>query len=313
MATAPLHACLVQEGLFERGNGTVVLIRKTEDGRLAMAAFLADVYCLGVKDVVFQRADAEEIDALVAVLGEEAPFDEVDPAYARKLLRDLVAWARILGLEPHADYAAVELLFGTIDPDACDASFDFGLDGKPLYIPGPGESPSQVRRRIAQLRRRLGDDGFDVMVAEADDDAFDDHFDLDDALGYNPDTAPDPEEWLARDEDERLIAVRAYHRRAGIEVPNEVAHAGLHVIVENQIAAGDPPPVQQAMERLMAGGLDRHEAVHAVAAVVADQIHAVMSDKTRLPSPDAYVDAVEALTVESWRRRWEGDDEPDSL
>ena len=55
-----------------------------------------------------------------------------------------------------------------------------------------------------------------------------------------------------------------YHRRAGIFPPNEQLHATFHVVVENQIALGDELPVRRAVDRLMAEGLDRHQAVHAV-------------------------------------------------
>lgn len=170
LAAAPLHSCLVQDGLFERGNGMVILTRKTGIGRLAVAGFLLDAYCLGVKDVVFRQADVSEIDAFVAALGEGAPLAPADPSYARKLLRDLVAYARSLGFEPHADYAALELLFGDISPDACDIGFRFGREGKPFYMPGPSETPAQIRRRIEHLRRRLGDDGFHFLVASDGED-----------------------------------------------------------------------------------------------------------------------------------------------
>ena len=102
---------------------------------------------------------------------EAAPFEAVDPSYARKLLHEAVAYARSLGLEPHADYAAVEQLFGDIPADAGDVQFEFGRDGKPLYIPGPNELPTEIRRRIDLLSRRLGSDGFEFHEFEDQSDA----------------------------------------------------------------------------------------------------------------------------------------------
>jgi hypothetical protein len=52
---------------------------------------------------------------------------------------------------------------------------------------------------------------------------------------YDPLEAPDPEEWLELDEQERIDLVRDYHRRAGIRLPNEK----LHAIVEAQIASAE--------------------------------------------------------------------------
>lgn len=81
---------------------------------------------------------------------------------------------------------------------------------------------------------------------------------------YDPAVAPDAVDWLNLDEGERLHLVETYHRRAGIAASDPRVHAALHTAVENQIAAKDPPAVGQALARLMAGGLDRHPAIHAV-------------------------------------------------
>ena len=55
---------------------------------------------------------------------------------ARKLLRDLAARGEGNGFAPR-----------------------FGHEGKVLYMPGPTDTPAQVRRRMATLRQRHGDDG----------------------------------------------------------------------------------------------------------------------------------------------------------
>jgi hypothetical protein len=53
----------------------------------------------------------------------------------------------------------------SVSTDASEAVFRFGRDGKPVYIPGPSDSPSVIRQRIAQLQRHLGDDGFGLVTA----------------------------------------------------------------------------------------------------------------------------------------------------
>ena len=317
---APLYSCLLQNEMFESGVGMVILARKTGAHRVALAGFLVDVYCLGVKDALFREIDEAEIETIVDSLGITAPFEAVDPSYARKLLHEAVAYARSLGLEPHADYAAIEPLFGDVAADACEVQFEFGYQGKPLYVPGPSESPTQIRRLVDHLRRQLGADGFefreieDVSDAlEGDEDAdVEEDEDADVEGGYDPDVAPDPEQWLALGEEERLDLVLDYHRRAGISLPNEKIHAVMHATIENQIALGDELPVQRAVERLMAEGLDRHQAVHAVGSVLAGHLNQLLKDPEAKPvSQDAYNAAVERLTVESWRRDFEDEEEDD--
>jgi len=68
------------------------------------------------------------------------------------------------------------------------------------------------------------------------------------------------------DEQQRIDLALAYHQRAGISLPNETVHAVIHVVVENQIA-DDELPVRRTAQRLMLDGLDRHDAIHAIAVV----------------------------------------------
>jgi len=58
----------------------------------------------------------------------------------------------------------VERIFGDVSVDASDAVFRFGRDGKPVYIPGPSDSAHIIQRRIAQLQKYLGDDGFETAA-----------------------------------------------------------------------------------------------------------------------------------------------------
>jgi hypothetical protein len=294
-ASAPLCACLLQDGLFERGNGTLILARHAGPGRVATAAFLLDVFCLGVKDVILRIDDEAEVEIAIEALGYEAPLVEVDPSYARKLLRDAVAYARSLGLEPHPDYAAAERLFGDSAADACDVGFSFGLGGRPLYMPGPSDTPAKIRQRIAALKRHVGEDGFDLAWP---DDALEDLG----SLVYDPAAAPDPADWLALDEDERLAAVLVQHRLTGVPLPNEDVHAALHVVIETQIAEGEPR-VCRAIERLVAAGLDRHDAIHAVGSVLVRHLNDRAAAGTAgTASTEGYLAAVDRLTAESWYR-----------
>jgi ATP/maltotriose-dependent transcriptional regulator MalT len=96
---------------------------------------------------------------------------------------------------------------------------------------------------------------------------------------YDGDEAPDPRAWAEADEGQRLRAVEAHHRAApGLHTPtpNARVHAALHVVVETQLASGDPPEARHALARLVASGRSRHEAVHAIAAAAADALQAAV-------------------------------------
>ena len=118
---------------------------------------------------------------------------------------------------------------------------------------------------------------------------------------YDPLDAPDCEEWLALDEQERIALARDYHGRARIRVPNVAVHAAVHAIVETQIALGDETPARRTAQRLMDEGLDRHEAIHAIGSVLVE----FMTDLMKAPKSDrdpnvAYFAALERLTAANW-------------
>jgi hypothetical protein len=120
---------------------------------------------------------------------------------------------------------------------------------------------------------------------------------------YDPLKAPDPQEWLSLDEQERLDLVEDYHRRARIDLPNEKVHAIAHAVVENQIALGEELNVERTLRRLMAEGLDRHDAIHAIGLVCFEFLHGALNDPESKAFPsEKYAAALDRLTADDWRR-----------
>ena len=130
-----------------------------------MGSFLLDTFCLGIKDVTFEMMGGEDFQFYMDAMGAASPMISVDPGYARKLLRDLAAWSQAIGFAPDSEFATVERIFGDVNAEASDTVFRFGYDGKPFYIPGPSDTSSLIKRRIEQLRRHVGDDGFGYATA----------------------------------------------------------------------------------------------------------------------------------------------------
>jgi hypothetical protein len=164
-AQVPIRHCFLTESVFEIGMGTLVLTRGGTQDHLTLGSFLIDTFCLGIKDVMFQPIEREAFEMYMERMDAGSPMVSVDPSYARKLLRDLAAWSQSIGFAPHRDFAAVERIFGDVSADAGDAVFRFGCDGKPRYIPGPSDTPPLIQRRIAQLQKYLGEDGFGFETA----------------------------------------------------------------------------------------------------------------------------------------------------
>ena len=123
---------------------------------------------------------------------------------------------------------------------------------------------------------------------------------------YDPKVTPNATEWLALDEGERIRLAEVHHRIARVKLPNLMAHAVFHAIVENQIAEG-LEPVIRAMNRLADEGLSRHDALHAIGSVLAEHLHETMTAKHQDdPSTGQarYDAAVERLSAKEWRRQY---------
>ena len=118
---------------------------------------------------------------------------------------------------------------------------------------------------------------------------------------YDPSTAPDAAEWLDLDEQERVQLVERYHSRARVDLPDLTLHATIHVIAENQLASHDEPVVR-ALARLIQGGLTRHDALHAIGSVIAEQIYDLLNlGEAPEASRARYYAAIERITAAEWR------------
>jgi hypothetical protein len=76
---------------------------------------------------------------------------KVEPAYAKKLILDAIAYARNNGFEPHKDYRLASKVLRDIDETTCKTEFTFGKDGKPFYITGPNDSEARSKQVITAV------------------------------------------------------------------------------------------------------------------------------------------------------------------
>jgi hypothetical protein len=163
-AGAPLlHTCGTRT-LWD-GMGYVLVSRELPSGAVAFAAFLVDMYCLGVKNAMYNVLSRTEYDqnihSRLFFAGVRIPLR---PECARKLVEGAVEYARELGFAPHSDYRQARLLFGDIDAAACSQKFEYGRDGKPLFIAGPHDSPARCRQIAQLLVARHGPDGAHYVI-----------------------------------------------------------------------------------------------------------------------------------------------------
>lgn len=160
----PLHECLAAKGIREAGLGYVAITRVVGEDQFVSVVFLVDTFCLGVKDLFVQRCSKREYREMVAKLSDVDRLGPIAPECARQLVEGAVAYAHNLTFRPAPEYRFAQAIFGDIDQTACTTEFVYGKDGKPLYVTGPGESPSRAKSIVATLKEVCGKEGFNYMM-----------------------------------------------------------------------------------------------------------------------------------------------------
>jgi len=169
----PLRECLIAESWKEPGGLTSILIaRESFYGHVAVASFLVDQGCLGVKNAFLRIFD--DIGDYLDMRYHAMAMQDMIPcelSLAAKVIHEAINYARNLGIEPHRDYRKASAILGDADPTACPDTIPLGgPDGKPFYVAGPYDN---AKRIVSTLNRTLGPDGYTYIVPlGGDDDAF---------------------------------------------------------------------------------------------------------------------------------------------
>jgi len=99
-----------------------------------------------------------------------------------------------------------------------------------------------------------------------------------------------------------------YHALEGAELPNALLHAAIHVAVENQLASMEQLPAREKLAELLQEGLDRHDAIHAIGSVLAEQMYNILKGRQPASDPNRqYLQALSELTAASWLRQSPGE------
>ncbi|NMC01863.1 MAG: hypothetical protein GYA30_05760 [Chloroflexi bacterium] len=195
-ATWPVMECWVNRDWRDptKLNQVVLARRDPTTGMVALASYLVDRACLGVKNaLVANFPTAQEYrERFLRGVQERQDMIQVDVNLAAAIIKAGLDYAASLKLHPHRDYAEAALLLGDADPTAVTEEIPVGgPEGKPFFIAGPYDNPTKI---IAHLERLLGPEGYHFMAP------------LDPATGMFLESE-DEEDWLeiedeAEDEDE---------------------------------------------------------------------------------------------------------------
>lgn len=178
-ATGPFVHCYVSRLISpsDNGIGSVIVSRRGAQGKVAMVRILVDALFLGVKSIDVQFASPSSLSDLINRIRESGREDlqSATPEYAAKLVHSAIQYARSFGLEPAAQWNEVKNVFDGVDYDDVELGFEFGRDGKPVFVQGPFDTPERIEKILATVQ----ESGAEMPTVVLEDPSFGQDFDDD--------------------------------------------------------------------------------------------------------------------------------------
>lgn len=180
----PLLECIITEEWDQPGTLVqIAVVRKSpQTGQVAVAGYLVDLGCLGVKNALANIYPSEAVyqreyrDHLL----RRQDFTTCDLNLAAKVIDTAVAYAASLGFKPHRDMRDADLIRGAAQPELCAEEVPVGdEDGKPFFIAGPYDNPTRIMRI---LDRSVGPGNYHFLMPIGDPFMDDEDEDEDDEM-----------------------------------------------------------------------------------------------------------------------------------
>lgn len=179
-----VEACYINADWSESGLASIHIIRRNPAGGHAMACFLVDVWCAGLKDA-WGRIDLmqEDIDHNLKRARENFDLERIEIGVVRNLVAGSIKFAAQNGFKLPVHYDRWIKLLGGVDVQSADLS-QFGRDGKLMWV-GPMDDLRQrligctleefLKRQDVQITTELATD-MGYVRGEATDDEDDAEF-----------------------------------------------------------------------------------------------------------------------------------------
>jgi hypothetical protein len=160
VARWPAVGAYVSSGWRESGSAGLVMMRQhPEDGRIAVATFYVDLWCMGVKTA---KAELElDAEALLEDLESSGiQYEDCAPELVAAIVEAGDSFARGLGLSQDPELPVVREMLRGLDPAEVEPVVP-GKNGLPMYVPGQSDDVAQVLRK---LERALGPEAYHAMI-----------------------------------------------------------------------------------------------------------------------------------------------------
>lgn len=158
--TLEIGKCYVSDCIKEVGEGNVIVTRRHTGGRISMAAYLVDIYCLGVKRSIYNlRMEEYELEERLENVSDtliECTYEE-----AHNWIYGAIAFAEEAGIKPVKSFALTQYMLEEDNDDVPLIEYEFGKDGKHFLI---ANSQLEASRYLPLLKKNLGEGNYDYII-----------------------------------------------------------------------------------------------------------------------------------------------------
>lgn len=160
------------------GIGLVIVTRNHNGGKVSMAEYMVDIYCLGVKDSSYRLRieDYEMEDIVDRIDAKECSYHE-----AHNWIYGAIAFAEEAGIEPDKSFKLTQYMLEEDTDEIPLIEYEFGKDGKHFLV---AHNQREANKYLPMLEKNLGEGNYDFVInATPDQDDYepDDDFDWDEA------------------------------------------------------------------------------------------------------------------------------------
>ncbi len=169
----PVYEVLLSENWAKEGELATMLVARQSprSGKIAVASFLVDLLCMGVKSsfVRICKSPEDYERRVLRSLKKHQNFRAAELDLVAKIIAEGLDYAQQLGIAPDPEFYHAQPLLAGANPQACTVHVPLGSSsGKPHFMAGPYDNVEQI---IARLTRAVGPDGYYYTVYEKESSA----------------------------------------------------------------------------------------------------------------------------------------------
>ena len=145
--------CYISEDLTECGEGVIFVTRLHKGGKISMAFYLVDTFCLGIKDSSYKlRMEEEKVQEF---LTHYKKMNECSYEEAHNWIYGAIAFAEEGGIEPDKSFELTQYMLEEDTDDIPLIEYEFGRNGEHLLV---CHTVQEANRYLPTLRKHLGND-----------------------------------------------------------------------------------------------------------------------------------------------------------